>query len=123
MSYGTMIALGIAVLGLLGLAAFTTQRRTKEIGIRKVLGATSGRIITMISADFLKLILIANVLAWPAAYWLMTSWLENFAYRTSIHAGTFIAAGSVAMIITLLAVGIQSIRAANANPVDALKYE
>lgn len=123
MSYGTSVALGIAMLGLLGLAAFTTQRRTKEIGIRKVLGATSGRIITMISADFLKLVLMANVLAWPVAYGLMKSWLENFAYRTTIHAGTFIMAGAVAMIITLLAVGFQSVRAANANPVDALKYE
>lgn len=123
MSYGTSVALGIAVLGLLGLAAFTTQRRTKEIGIRKVLGASSRRIMMMISADFVKLVLIANVLAWPIAYLLMSAWLENFAYRTPIHPETFIVAGAVAMIITLAAVGIQSIRAANANPVDALKYE
>ncbi|NUM81255.1 FtsX-like permease family protein [bacterium] len=123
MSYGTSVALGIAVLGLLGLAAFTTQRRTKEIGIRKVLGASSRRIMMMISADFVKLVLIANVLAWPIAYLLMSAWLENFAYRTPIHPETFVVAGAVAMIITLAAVGIQSIRAANANPVDALKYE
>jgi len=117
------LAIVLACLGLLGLSAFTAQQRTKEIGIRKVLGASLGGIVGLLSREFVYCVLAANILAWPLAYLAATRWLENFAYRTSPDAGTFALAGLLALGFALMTVGFQTVRAARANPVDSLRYE
>jgi putative ABC transport system permease protein len=119
----TLIAIFIACFGLLGLATFTVEQRTKEIGIRKVLGATVSHIMTLLNKDFLKLVLIANVLAWPAAWWFMKQWLNQFAYRVSIEWWIFLVAGMLTVFIALLAVSLQAIRSATGNPVDSLRND
>jgi putative ABC transport system permease protein len=106
-----------------GLASFAAERRTKEIGVRKVLGASISGIVTLLSKDFIKWVLIANFISWPIAYIFMNRWLHNFAYRVSIGILTFLFAGIIAVIIALLTVSYQSIKAAVANPVDSLRYE
>lgn len=121
--YFTFLAIFISCLGLFGMASFTAEQRTKEIGIRKVLGASIANIMMMISKDFLVLLIISNVIAWPIAYFLMANLLNNYAYRTSIAAWIFIASGVTAVFVALLTVGIKIIRAAYANPVDSLRYE
>ena len=113
----------IACLGLLGLAAYTVERRTKEIGIRKVLGASVSMIVTMLSRDFMKLILIALLIAVPIGYYAMQRWLQDFAYRTDISWWVFLVSGAGVLILTLLTISFQSIRAARANPVDSLRNE
>jgi putative ABC transport system permease protein len=118
-----ILAVIIASLGLLGLAAFAVERRTKEIGIRKVMGATSLRLAARLSRDFILLVLFANLVAWPVAYYAMSQWLEGFASRIGLGAQPFLLAGIGALLITLITVGTQSLRAAVANPVDALRYE
>jgi putative ABC transport system permease protein len=122
-TYFSGLAIFIACLGLLGLVSFAAARRTKEIGIRKVLGATVANLVRLLSQEFLKLVLIANVLAWPIAYVAMSIWLENFAYRITPSGWTFLIAGAAAVVIALLTVSYQAIRAALANPVEALRYE
>jgi putative ABC transport system permease protein len=119
----TFLGLFIACLGLLALASYAAERRTKEIGIRKVLGASVGSIVKLLSGEFLLLVALANLIAWPVAYYAMSRWLEEFAYRISIGLGTFLLAALFALIITLIAVSSQAIRAALTNPVDALRYE
>jgi ABC-type antimicrobial peptide transport system permease subunit len=119
----TTLAILIACLGLLGLVAYTVTQRTKEIGIRKVLGATVTSIISLLSKDFLKLVLLANVIAWPLAGWAMHRWLQDFAYRTPISWWLFASAGILAIVIALVAVSFQAIRAATANPVKSLRSE
>jgi putative ABC transport system permease protein len=119
----SVLAIFIACLGLLGLAAFVTERRTKEIGIRKVLGASVAEIVALLSKEFVKWVLIANVAAWPLAYYVMNNWLKNFAYRTDMSLWIFVTSGAVALIIALLTVSSHAIRAATANPVEALRYE
>ncbi len=119
----SVIAIIIACLGLLGLAAFTAEQRTKEIGIRKVLGATVPEIIFMLTKEFTKWVLIANIIAWPAAYFFMNGWLENFAYRINISVWIFILSGVVALLIAVITVSYQAIKAAIANPVKSLRYE
>ncbi len=121
--YFTVLAIAISCLGLLGLTSFTAEQRTKEIGIRKVLGSTVSRIVLLLSADFLKWVIAGNLIAWPLAYLLMKNWLQNFAYRASIDAWIFVLAGAGALTIAMLAVSYQSVRAALANPIDSLKYE
>ena len=113
----------IACLGLFGLATFTTRQRTKEIGIRKVLGASVSGIAVMLSKDFLQLVLLANVLSWPLAWWAMNRWLEDFAYRTEVSGWMFGLAGAVALLIALLTVSFQAVKAALANPVKNLRTE
>lgn len=113
----------IACLGLFGLAMFTAQQRTKEIGIRKVLGATVGNIVTLLSKDFLVLVLVANLLAWPIAYYAMSRWLEDFAYRIDIGWWVFAVAALVALCIAGLTVSYQAVKAALANPVQSLRTE
>ena len=113
----------IACLGLFGLVAFTAQQRRKEIGIRKVSGASVAGIVSLLSRDFLRLVLIAFVLAVPITYYVMSQWLEGFAYRTEIGAGIFALSGGIALVIALLTVGGQSVRAAIANPVKSLRNE
>jgi putative ABC transport system permease protein len=119
----TVLGLFIACLGLLGLASFTAESRTKEIGIRKVFGASITGIVIMLSKKFSKWVLLANVIAWPLAYYIMSRWLKNFAYRTDINILIFVLSGLLVLAIALLTVSFQSIRAAHANPVDSLRYE
>jgi len=119
----TSLALIIACLGLFGLVAFTAEQRTKEIGIRKVLGASVANITALLSGDFLKLVALANLIAWPVAFYAMNKWLQNFAYRIEIGWWVFALAGGLALVIALLTVSLQAIRAALANPVDSLRYE
>lgn len=117
------LALFIASLGLLGLATYTAQQRTKEIGVRKVLGASIPSLIRLLSLDFVKLVLIAVVIASPIAWWAMNNWLEDFAYHIDIRWWMFATAGLTAVVIALLTVSWQAIRAAVANPVDSLRDE
>jgi putative ABC transport system permease protein len=117
------LAIFIACLGLLGLAAFIAEQRTKEIGVRKVLGASVGNIIFLLSKDFTKLVVIATVIASPIAYFALKRWLQNFAYHIAIGVDTFLLAGLIALMIALLTISFQAIRAALANPVEALRYE
>ncbi len=122
-NYFTVLAIAISCLGLFGLAAFAAERRTKEIGVRKVLGATVANIISMLSRDFVKLVLVANLIAWPVAYFAMNKWLQNFSYRVDLGWWVFVLAGGMALFIALLTVSTQAIKAALANPVDSLRYE
>jgi len=121
--YFTFLTIAISCLGLFGLASFMTEQRTKEIGIRKVLGAPVSKIILLLSADFTKWVLAANIIAWPLAYFAISKWLENFAYRTSLNMSIFIISGVLALVTALLTVSYQTLKAALANPVDSLRYE
>ncbi|MBC7919729.1 MAG: ABC transporter permease, partial [Ferruginibacter sp.] len=118
-----VLAILTACLGLFGLAAFTAEQRTKEIGIRKVLGASVSNLVALLSKDFLKLVLIANLVAWPLAYYAMHRWLHNFAYRIDISWWVFAVAGMAALLIAWLTVGFQAVKAAVANPVKSLRTE
>lgn len=117
------LAILVACLGLFGLAAFTAEWRTKEIGVRKVLGASPLNIVTMLSKEFLKLVIVANLLAWPIAYWVMIGWLQDFAYRTTLGWDIFVLNGILSALIALLTVGYQSLKASLANPVIALRHD
>jgi putative ABC transport system permease protein len=119
----SMLALFVASLGLFGLAAYTTESRTKEISIRKVLGAGETGIVMMLSREFAKWVLMANIIAWPLAWVLMDNWLSNFAYRISMPWEVFIAASVITFFIALLTVFYQSLKAARTNPSEALNYE
>jgi ABC-type antimicrobial peptide transport system permease subunit len=121
--YFAILAIVIACLGLFGLASFMAEQRTKEIGVRKVLGASTGSLVILMSKDFTKWVLLANVIAWPVSYFILDKWLENFAYRIDIGIELFVLAGFLALFIALLTVMYQSISAATANPVDSIKYE
>lgn len=123
MSAFSVLSIIIACLGLFGLVAFTVEQRTKEVGIRKVLGASSSRIVFAYSKEFTKWIILANAIAWPIAYFVMSKWLENFAYRTSIALWTFVLAAVLALLIALITVTFLVVRAALANPIDSLRYE
>lgn len=119
----TFLAVGIAVMGVFTLSAFVVQRRTKEIGIRKVLGADVFSITCMLSKDFARLIFLAIFIALPIAIWSMHTWLADFAYRIDLAWWIFALAGAIAMVIALITVGSQAVRAARANPVDSLRDE
>jgi putative ABC transport system permease protein len=119
----SFLAIFIACLGLFGLAAFVTEQRTKEIGIRKVVGASISGIIIAIAKPFLLWVLVANLIAWPVAYLIMNKWLQNFAYRTQIHFWIFVVAGTAALIISLLTVGLQAYAAAKSNPIKSLRTD
>jgi len=119
----SILAMAVACLGLFGLAAFMTEQRTKEIGVRKVLGASAGGIVALLSRDFVKLVGIAFVLAAPVAYLTMDRWLQAFAYRIEISWRIFLIAGLAACGVALLTVSYQSVRAALADPVKSLRYE
>jgi putative ABC transport system permease protein len=118
-----ILAILIACLGLFGLATYAAEQRTKEIGIRKVLGATVGSIANMLSRDFLKLVIIAALLAFPLAWWAMHTWLQNFAYRIDISWWVFVIAGMIAILIALFTISFKAIKAALANPVKSLRTE
>ena len=117
------LAIFIGCLGLFSLAAFTAEQKTKEIGIRKVLGSSVFGIVYMLSQEFIKLIIISFIIASPIAYYFMNQWLVDFAYRTNLNALLFLYAGLVALVITILTVSYQAIKAATANPVDSLRNE
>ena len=119
----TFIALFVACLGLFGLASFTTAQRTKEIGIRKVLGATGWNITLLTTKKIMALVLMANTIAWPVAYFAMQNWLQNFAYRVEVGVWIFVLSATLSLAIALLTVSYQTIKAATANPVDSLRYE
>ena len=119
----TAMAIYIACLGLFGLASFTVVQRTKEIGMRKILGASIGGIVIILSKEYVKWVVLANVFAWPLAYYFMRRWLEGFAYHTSLNIMAFFASGILALFIALLTVSIQTFKAATTNPVDSLRYE
>ncbi len=121
--YFAGLAIIISSLGLFGLAAFTAQKRRKEIGIRKVIGASVSSITTMLSVDFLKLILLSLLIAFPLSWWLMNDWLQGFAYRIRVTPFVFLIAGAFIIIITLFTISFQSIKAAIANPVSSLHSE
>ena len=117
------LAVAIACLGLFGLASFLAEQKSKEIAIRKVLGASIRGVSTRLSLEFLKLVGLATILAWPVAYIVMNAWLKNFAYRAAMSPWTFLAAGMVALVIAFMTVAGQALRAASSNPVEALKNE
>jgi len=119
----SVIAVVIACLGLFGLASFMAERRTKEIGIRKVLGASIINIVSQLSKDFTKWVIFANLIAWPVAFFVMNKWLQNFAYQVGLSLDTFLLAGVLALLIALLTVSFHAIKAAISNPVDALRHE
>ncbi len=117
------LAIFIACLGLFALAAFTAELRTKEVGIRKVMGASANNIVLLLSKEFVVLLVIASCFAWPAAFYAMERWLQGFAFRTQVNFTIFGLATVVALVIALLTVGFQALKAALANPIDAIKYE
>ncbi|MCH8125416.1 ABC transporter permease [candidate division KSB1 bacterium] len=117
------LAIFIASLGLLGLAAYTAEQRTKEIGVRKVLGATVTSIIMLLSKQFSRLVLFAFIVASPVVYFVMNRWLQDFAFRINVSWWVYALAGGLALVIALLTVSTQAIRAALINPVEALRYE
>jgi len=118
-----VLAIFISCLGLLGLSTFLTEQRTKEIGIRKVLGSSIMQIIHLLTSDFTKWVLISNLIAWPMAYYILQKWLESFPYKIGLSLWYFILAGFLTLLISLFTISVQTIKAANANPVKALKYE
>lgn len=119
----TFLAIAISCLGLFGLASYTNLQRRKEIGIRKVVGASLQNILVMLVRDFTKWVLLANLFAWPIAYYFMNKWLQNFAYHIDMSWWVFVLAGGIALVIALATVSYQAIRSATANPVEALRYE
>jgi putative ABC transport system permease protein len=121
--YFSFLAVLIGCLGLFGMASFTAEQRTKEIGIRKVLGASVPGIVRLLAKDFVQLVLVANLIALPVAYFAMNRWLQSFAYRMDIHPLIFALAAGISLSIALTTVSYQAIRAALANPVDSLRYE
>ena len=118
-----IFAIFIGCLGLFGMVTYAAEQRTKEIGVRKVLGASVSSIVTMLSKDFAKLVLIASVIAFPVAWWAMNKWLQSFAYRIHISWWVFVIAGLTAILIALITVSFQAIKAAVANPVESLRSE
>ena len=121
--YGTLLAVFVGCLGAFGLTAFAVTRRTKEIGIRKISGASVTDVVSLLSREFVLLVGVANVFAWPAAWWAMDRWLRDFAYRVDPGVGTFVMGGVLTLAVVLLTVSVRTIRAARSNPVDALRYE
>jgi len=119
----TILAVFISCLGLFGLSMFMAEQRTKEIGIRKTLGATVSNIVRLMSKDFLLLVAVANIIAWPVSYFIMNNWLQNFVYRIDMGLWIFALAAALALFIALLTISFQTIKAATANPVDSLRYE
>ena len=119
----SLLAIFIACIGLLGLAAFSAEQRTKEIGVRKVLGASTPNILILLNKEFTKWVLLANIIAWPVAWYFMNKWLQNFAYRINISWWVFVLAGGITLAVALATVSFQAIKAATANPVESLRYE
>ena len=123
LKYFTILAGFIACLGLFALSSFSAENRTKEIGIRKVLGSSVGGILFLLNKDFLELILMANLIAWPISWIVASRWLRNFVYRVSLSWETFVLAGFLALSLTIITVSYQTLKAALANPSRSLRHE
>jgi len=121
--YGTFLAIFIACLGLFGLASFTAEKRTKEIGIRKVLGASISGIVLLLTKEFTKWVILANLIAWPIAYFVMSGWLQNFAYHINIGIWMFLLSAALALVTALITTSFHAVKTAASNPVDSLRYE
>jgi ABC-type antimicrobial peptide transport system permease subunit len=119
----SVLSIIISCLGLFGLATFATQRRTKEIGVRKVLGAGEAGIVLLLAKEFLRLVVVSLGVAFPVAWYAMNQWLQGFVYKTTIGVWTFVATGVLALLIAFLTVSFQTIRAAVANPIKSLRTE
>jgi len=119
----SLLAIFIACLGLFGMACFSAEHRTKEIGIRKVLGASTSGLVVMLTKDLTKLFFITNLVAWPVVYFASRIWLQNFAYRTHVGLGIFIFSAILVLIVSLGTISYQAIKAAMTDPVDSLRYE
>ena len=117
------VTITLALMGLFAIAAFTTHRRSKEINIRKVLGASLMDILKLLNKGFALLVILANLIAWPIAYLILNKWLNEFAFRIDMPVLPFILSGIITLLLTVLIVSLQSFKAAKANPVDVLKYE
>ena len=117
------MAVLISCLGLFGLASFMVERRTKEIGVRKVMGASKSGIFVLLARSFIQWVIAANLIAWPVAYYVMSQWLKNFAYQISITADIFILAGLITLGMALMTVSWQSLKITHTNPANALRYE
>jgi putative ABC transport system permease protein len=117
------LTLFVACLGIFGLAAFSTEQRTKEIGIRKILGSSVSAIVMMFASKYVRWVIVANLLAWPAAYFTANKWLQAFAFRTPIGLGPYIIAGFMTLSVALLSVIFQTLKADLSNPADSLRYE
>jgi putative ABC transport system permease protein len=122
-NYFSFISILIACLGLFGLASISAEQRRKEIGVRKVLGASISNVALILSKEFLIWVILSNIIAFPAAYYFMNTWLQDFAYRIEISWWMFALAGGIALVIALATVSFQAIKAATANPVESLRYE
>ena len=118
-----ILAIFIACLGLFGLVAFAAVQRTKEIGIRKVMGASDSKIFLLLSKEFIRWVLLANLIAWPIAYFAMNKWLQNFSYRIHLGISAFLISGGTALLIAYFTVSYQSIKSARSNPIDSIRYE
>jgi len=123
LKYASVIAALIACLGLLGLASYAAEIRTKEIGIRKILGSTVPGLVYLLCRDYIKLAAAANIIVWPVVWYIMDRWLQSFPYRVDVGPAPFLLSGFAVFGIVLLAVSFQTIKAARANPVDSLRYE
>jgi putative ABC transport system permease protein len=121
--YASALAVFLAGLGIYGLAVHTMFRRTKEIGIRKVLGASYGGILSLLTKSFASLVLLSNAIAWPVAWLVMDRWLDNFSYHIELSLLTFTAAGALALAVSLLTTGVQALKTALSDPVHSLRYE
>ncbi len=119
----SLVTVLIACMGLLGLSAYDAEQRTKEIGIRKVLGATTPNVLWLLTRESAMLVLLANMIAWPIGYLLMENWLRNFAHKTSINPAVLVVSGAAALVVAVLTAGFQAFRAASANPVESIRYE
>jgi putative ABC transport system permease protein len=119
----TLLAVFVACLGLLGLSALTVERRTKEIGVRKILGASGTAIVVMVSKQMTRWILVSNLIAWPVSYLILRRWLQEFTFRTNLSLILFLGAGIMAFIVGAFTVSVQALKAARSNPVDVLRYE
>ncbi|HZK96544.1 MAG TPA: FtsX-like permease family protein, partial [Prolixibacteraceae bacterium] len=118
-----LLAILISCMGLFGLSAYTAEIRTKEIGIRKVLGASTSGLAGLLSKDFIKLVAISCIIAFPIAWWMMKNWLDSYAYRINISWTVFVAAGILALIIAMITVSFQAVKAAVSNPVKSIRTE
>jgi len=119
----TVLAIFISCMGLFGLASFMVEKRTKEIGVRKVLGSTIWALIILLSKEFTKWVILSNIIAWPVSYYILDKWLSNYAYKTDLSIVIFLFSGVIALIIALLTASVQTFKAANSNPIKILKYE